>query len=54
MKVTVIATGFSEEEKKKPGHAQLMRQTFGIGGVNKEGEEGEDLEVPSFLRKKLR
>jgi len=53
MKVTVIATGFSEEDKKKPGHASLMRQTFGMKNIN--AEEGDnDLETPAFLRKKLR
>ena len=28
MKITVIATGFSEQQKKNPGHAQLMKNTF--------------------------
>ncbi|MCF7830560.1 cell division protein FtsZ [Candidatus Gracilibacteria bacterium] len=51
MKITVIATGFSETDKKKPGHASLMRQAFSIGG---EREEVNDLETPAFLRKKLR
>lgn len=52
MKITVIATGFSETDKKKPGHASLMRQAFSIGG--NERDEVDDLETPAFLRKKLR
>ncbi len=52
MKITVIATGFSETDKKKPGHASLMRQAFSIGGA--ERDEVDDLETPAFLRKKLR
>ncbi len=52
MKITVIATGFSETDKKKPGHASLMRQAFSIGG--NERDEMDDLETPAFLRKKLR
>jgi len=51
MKITVIATGFSEEPKKKPGHASLMRQAFGTG--EKEDPEN-DLETPAFMRKKMR
>jgi cell division protein FtsZ len=52
MKITVIATGFSESGKKKPGHASLMRQAFSTdGGKN---DEPSDLDTPAFLRKKLR
>lgn len=51
MKITVIATGFSDTEKKKPGHASLMRQAFSVDGEKKEEN---DLETPAFLRKKLR
>ncbi len=56
MKITVIATGFSEDRaKKSPGHASLMRQSF---GVNTEGDEnltgGSELETPAFLRRKMR
>ncbi len=57
LKVTVIATGFSDIEKKKPGHASLMRQAFspGGGGMPPAGEEDEDdLETPAFMRNKLR
>ncbi len=58
MKITVIATGFSEEmAKKKPGHASLMRQAFGIRQMpNKKGEtesKVNDLETPAFLRNKM-
>ncbi|MCF7918145.1 cell division protein FtsZ [Candidatus Gracilibacteria bacterium] len=51
MKITVIATGFSETDKKKPGHASLMRQAFSVGG---EKGSDTDLDTPAFLRKKLR
>ena len=51
MKITVIATGFSEQEKKKPGHSALMRKTFSIDG---NGDEGSDLDTPAFLRKRVR
>ena len=54
-KITVIATGFAEEEKKKPGHAQLMRKAFGMN--NSDGtpvEEGDDYDTPAFLRNKVR
>ncbi len=50
MKITVIATGFSEANTKKPGHASLMRQAFGMKEKNPE----DDLDTPTFLRKKLR
>ncbi|MCF7847036.1 MAG: cell division protein FtsZ [Candidatus Gracilibacteria bacterium] len=51
MKITVIATGFSGEGKKKPGHSTLTRKFF-----NAEGEEDStsELDTPAFLRKKLR
>ncbi len=52
MKITVIATGFAEEGSKKPGHAQLMRKAFSMGG-NGTNEEN-DLDTPAFLRNKLR
>ncbi len=54
MKVTVIATGFSDIDKKKPGHASLMRQTFGMSPVSGEESDEDDLETPAFMRKKLR
>jgi len=50
MKITVIATGFSDEKKKKPGHSSLMRKTFGL---NENKSSGPDLDTPAFLRKKL-
>lgn len=58
MKVTVIATGFSEIEKKKPGHASLMRQAFGMkdpdaGKEGKEVNEYSELDTPAFMRKRL-
>ena len=53
VKITVIATGFTEDEKKKPGHAQLMRKAFS-GGDSEEDGEGDALETPAFLRNKLR
>ena len=53
MKVTVVATGFSDESKKQPGHASLMRKTFGMGGVQADANP-DDLETPAFLRQKLR
>lgn len=52
MKITVIATGFSDVDKKRPGHASLMRQAFG-GGDTPE-DEANDLDTPAFLRKRLR
>lgn len=52
MKITVIATGFSDEEKKRPGHASLMRQAF--GNNDHADTKGNDLDTPAFLRKKLR
>lgn len=54
MKVTVIATGFRNVEKKKPGHASLMRQAFGAGGPVKNAPPADDLETPAFMRKKVR
>lgn len=51
MKITVIATGFSDEGTKKQGHASLMRQAFGRGEVP---EPASDFDTPAFLRKKLR
>jgi len=50
MKVTVIATGFTETPKKKPGHASLMRQAFG-GGESAGGAS--DIDTPAFMRRKL-
>ena len=55
MKVTVIATGFSEISKKKPGHASLMRKTFGFKNKKEENDNNEnDLDTPAFLRKNIR
>lgn len=51
MKISVIATGFSGDDKKKPGHASLMRQAFGIDGIR---EPESDLDTPAFLRNKVR
>ena len=51
MKITVIATGFSEGEKKRPGHSALMRKAFSVGG--NEGSDM-DLETPAFLRRNLK
>ncbi len=53
IKITVIATGFSEAGTKRPGHASLMRQAFSLGGTKEKNPEN-DLEIPAFLRKKLR
>ena len=53
IKITVIATGFAEENLKKPGHAQLMRKAFSMNGVDGE-EEGSELDTPAFMRNKLR
>ncbi|PID70016.1 cell division protein FtsZ [bacterium DOLZORAL124_38_8] len=53
MKITVIATGFSESEKKKPGHASIMRKAFGVNTGN-DSDGGVDLETPAFMRKNLR
>jgi len=50
MKITVIATGFSEEKKKKPGHSSLMRKAFSLDS----DDSGSDLDTPAFLRNKLR
>ena len=52
MKITVIATGFSAVEKKKPGHAALTRKFFGVDNGVTEAEM--DLETPAFLRNKLK
>lgn len=54
MKITVIATGFSDEGKKQPGHASLMRQAFGSGKNEDVKTSGSDYDTPAFLRKKLR
>lgn len=51
MKITVIATGFSEEKKKKPGHSSLMRKAFSLDSND---DSGSDLDTPAFLRNKLR
>lgn len=54
MKITVIATGFSPSDKKKPaGHSALMRKAFTMGGDEKSELEAE-LETPAFLRRKIR
>jgi cell division protein FtsZ len=53
MKITVVATGFSETESKKPGHSTLMRQAFG-GGKEEVKDPQTDLETPAFIRNKFR
>ncbi len=54
MKITVIATGFSDSDKKKPaGHSSLMRKAFSMGGEEKSELEAE-LETPAFMRRKIR
>lgn len=53
VKITVIATGFSEGDKKKPGHAQLMRKAFSMDGQPVQ-DEASDLDTPAFLRNKMR
>ena len=53
IKITVIATGFDTESRKKPGHAQLMRKAFSMPG-EEPADDGDDLETPAFLRNKLR
>jgi cell division protein FtsZ len=50
MKITVIATGFSDTEKKKPGHSALMRKAFSFNG----NDDGIDLETPAFMRRNLK
>jgi len=45
VKVTVIATGFDTEDKKKKKTEEIME---------KEKEEEEELEVPAFIRRKLK
>ncbi len=53
MKITVIATGFSSSDKKKPsGHSALMRKAFSMGDDKSELEA--ELETPAFLRRKIR
>ena len=53
MKITVIATGFSGADKKKPaGHSALMRKAFSMGDEKSELEA--ELETPAFLRRKIR
>ncbi len=54
MKITVIATGFAPESKKKPGHAQLMRKAFSMPGEKNISDDGDDLDTPAFLRNKMR
>lgn len=55
VKITVIATGFAEEDKKKPGHAQLMRKAFTMNGEPMpEGGNASDYDTPAFLRNKMR
>lgn len=69
IKITVIATGFAEEEKKKPGHAQLMRRFSaggamdggagqmapgGFGSRTIGGDEDSDLDTPAFLRNRMK
>jgi cell division protein FtsZ len=53
MKITVIATGFSPSDKKKPaGHSALMRKAFSLNDDRSELEA--ELETPAFLRRKIR
>ncbi len=53
MKITVIATGFSDTDKKKPaGHSALMRKAFTLGDDKSELEA--ELETPAFMRRKIR
>ena len=53
MKITVIATGFSPSDKKKPaGHSALMRKAFSLGDDKSELEA--ELETPAFMRRKIR
>ncbi len=51
IKITVIATGFDEDDRKKPGHAQLMRKAFSMGGIE---DSQDELDTPAFLRNKVR
>ncbi len=55
MKITVIATGFSEQDtKKKPaGHSALMRKAFSMTDEGKSELEAE-LETPAFMRRRLK
>jgi len=52
IKITVVATGFSEAKKKNPGHASIMRKAFGLSDQNE--NSGVDLETPAFIRNKMR
>jgi len=57
VKITVIATGFTEdqENRKKPGHAQLMRKAFSINKGSGDVDDGnDDYDTPAFLRNKMR
>jgi len=57
IKITVIATGFASEAKKKPGHAQLMRKAFSSSSMpsdNQPKDDANDLDTPAFLRNKMR
>ena len=53
IKITVIATGFSETELKKPGYSRIIRQDGGNFGVPAEevADSANDLESPTFLRR---
>lgn len=53
MKITVVATGFSETESRNQGHSTLMRQAFG-GGKEEVKDPQSDLETPAFIRNKFR
>ena len=54
MKITVIATGFSDEgNKKKAGHSALMRKAFSMSEEGKSELEAE-LETPAFMRRRLK
>lgn len=56
MKITVVATGFSETETKNPGHGGLMGKTFGTGNSSRPEKKSSenDLDTPSFTRYKFR
>ena len=53
IKITVIATGFSETELKKPGYSRIIRQDGGSFGLPAEevSDSGNDLESPTFMRR---
>ena len=66
VKITVVATGFPEEQTKKPqGHASLMKRAFSAfdetsnkpqekpqGNPNRLSDD--DIDTPAFLRNRLK